>query len=244
MENNESVLIIPDVHGRDFWREGVEKRKPGELIIWLGDYTDPYPAEGITHDGIPALLSEIIKTPNSIFLLGNHDLSYVYPSYSPAVRRDRDMKRVKWIEDFFEEHHQDFSLTHVIARGDGNHVVFSHAGLLKELYHRRDKKKYNPAQAASMFNMWWKEKDPILTTELFRIGWHRGGWEEVGSLVWADLREHVAREHIFWSHDYQVFGHTMLKEGKIIQFPCFACVDCRRPVRMWWNKKKPKFEIL
>ena len=56
MENvkDETVLIMPDVHGRDFWWEGIEKRKPGELCIWLGDYTDPYPHEFIKHDKIPA----------------------------------------------------------------------------------------------------------------------------------------------------------------------------------------------
>ena len=246
MENvkDETVLIMPDVHGRDFWREGIEKRKPGELCIWLGDYPDPYPHELITHDKIPAQLEEIIETPNSVFLLGNHDLSYIYPKVSPAVRKDWDWDRKEWLGRFFEEHHQDFKLTYVIARGDGNHVVFSHAGLIKELYHRQGKNKYNPVQVASMFNEWWEKRDPILTTELFRIGWHRGGWDEVGSLVWADIREHIARRHIFWSHDYQVFGHTMLKTGHLIQLPQFACVDCQRPVRMWWNKKKPVFEIL
>ena len=124
-------------------------------------------------------------------------------------------------------------------------MVFSHAGLLKERYHRwwRDKK-FSPVQVAQIFNEWWEKRDPVLASELFKIGWHRGGYEEVGSLVWADIREHIARRHIFWSHDYQVFGHTMLKTGHLIQLPQFACVDCQRPVRMWWNKKKPDFEIL
>lgn len=248
MENakngEDSVLIMPDVHGRDFWREGIKKRKPGELIIWLGDYTDPYPHEHITHDKIPALLSELIETPNSIFLLGNHDLSYIYPKFSPAVRKDWDWDRKEWLGQFFEDHHDNFSLTHTLAREDGNHVIFSHAGLLKDLYHRWNLKKYSPSQAASLFNEWWEKRDPTLTTELFKVGWKRGGCYKVGSLVWADVREHIARRHYFWSHDYQVFGHTILKEGHIIQFPCFACVDCQRPVRMWWNQKKPVFEIL
>ena len=64
MENvkNETVLIIPDVHGREFWKEGIEKRKQNELIIFLGDYTDPYPHEGIKHEVIPDMLEDILKT--------------------------------------------------------------------------------------------------------------------------------------------------------------------------------------
>ena len=244
VKNNDTVLIIPDVHGRDFWKEGVEKRRDGELIIWLGDYTDPYPHEHIKHDKIPALLSEIIQVPNSVFLLGNHDLSYVYPKTSPAVRKDWDWDRKEWLADFFEQHHSQFTLTYTLARDKGNHVIFSHAGLIKDLYHRKGKEKYTPVQVASMFNKWWEERNPILETELFKIGWHRGGYDEVGSLVWADIREHIARRHIFWSHDYQVFGHTMLKIGHLIQLPQFCCTDCQRPVRMWWNQKKPVFNIL
>ena len=44
------LVIIPDVHGRPFWREAVRLR-PEEEFIFLGDYLDPYPDEGITGDG-------------------------------------------------------------------------------------------------------------------------------------------------------------------------------------------------
>lgn len=44
----EDCLIIPDVHGRDFWKDAAN-RFPGN-IVFLGDYLDPYPLEGISPD--------------------------------------------------------------------------------------------------------------------------------------------------------------------------------------------------
>ena len=42
------ILIIPDVHGRDFWKEPVKKvlEDTNAHIIFIGDYTDGYPTEG------------------------------------------------------------------------------------------------------------------------------------------------------------------------------------------------------
>ena len=49
--NNRKLIIIPDVHGRSFWRDAV-KRNPGAEFIFLGDYLDPYPDEGYTDEEV------------------------------------------------------------------------------------------------------------------------------------------------------------------------------------------------
>lgn len=41
------MVIIPDVHGRDFWMKPVQENLGKEHILFLGDYLDPYPDEGI-----------------------------------------------------------------------------------------------------------------------------------------------------------------------------------------------------
>ena len=45
------VLIFPDIHGRQFWKEAIKKfpkdQYPNLKIIFLGDYLDPYGYEGI-----------------------------------------------------------------------------------------------------------------------------------------------------------------------------------------------------
>ena len=78
------MIIIPDVHGRTFWKEAVKGRE-NEEIVFLGDYIDPYGYEGITpEEGIIAL-EDIIKFkqdhPNNVhLLLGNHDAGYIWES--------------------------------------------------------------------------------------------------------------------------------------------------------------------
>ena len=60
MKESERLIIIPDVHGRDFWRETVEINA-GEEYIFLGDYLDPYDDEGITDAVAFGGLQDIIR---------------------------------------------------------------------------------------------------------------------------------------------------------------------------------------
>ena len=81
MENN--LIIIPDVQGRGFWRDAVEKYPEGQFIF-LGDYLDPYEYEGITTEEAFHGLEDIVRFkeehPDRVTLLwGNHDLHYMYP---------------------------------------------------------------------------------------------------------------------------------------------------------------------
>ena len=44
---NYEILVIPDVHARDFWREPVKYtlENTDARIVFLGDFCDPYPTE-------------------------------------------------------------------------------------------------------------------------------------------------------------------------------------------------------
>ena len=43
------ILILPDIHGRPFWKDAVEKHfDECDKIVFLGDYLDAYPNEEIT----------------------------------------------------------------------------------------------------------------------------------------------------------------------------------------------------
>ena len=226
------LLIIPDVHGRDFWKEGIEKRLPGEKMIFLGDYTDPYDFEGIKHNVVPGMIREILEIPDTILLLGNHDLGYIFPG-SPKVRQDPDRERFEETRRLFLDNHERFRLTWI---DEG--IVFSHAGFLKSKYNTWRGKKYTIPGIAEMFQQKWEEQDlKFLGSELFQISWLRGGWSDSGSFVWADIREHLAQDHFFWSKNFQIFGHSMLKTGYIIKKSTFAMVDCQRPVRVTLAKK-------
>ena len=56
------VLVIPDVHGRDFWQEPCTKWD-GQ-IIFLGDYHDPYPWQVSTKESL-ANLKNLVDFYNS-----------------------------------------------------------------------------------------------------------------------------------------------------------------------------------
>lgn len=78
------MIVIPDVHGRPFWRKAVNEYLGKEPILFLGDYLDPYAYEGITPADAYQLFHEIIDLkkahPDDItLLLGNHDLHYLNP---------------------------------------------------------------------------------------------------------------------------------------------------------------------
>lgn len=72
------ILILPDIHGRQFWKKAVEEwSNKVNKIIFLGDYLDSYPDEGITRKNAIRNFEEIIdyKINNKdkvVLLLGNH----------------------------------------------------------------------------------------------------------------------------------------------------------------------------
>lgn len=41
------ILVLPDIHGRRFWKAPCELAERYEKIVFLGDYLDPYAFEGI-----------------------------------------------------------------------------------------------------------------------------------------------------------------------------------------------------
>ena len=58
------ILVIPDVHGREFWKEVVDCKKY-ERIIFLGDYKEPYDIEGIDDEMTVDNLKSIITHKHS-----------------------------------------------------------------------------------------------------------------------------------------------------------------------------------
>ena len=63
------IVIIPDVHGRTFWKEPVMKYKnyPEVHIVFLGDYLDAYESlEYITAEDAIVNFEEIIDIANKI----------------------------------------------------------------------------------------------------------------------------------------------------------------------------------
>lgn len=85
------VLIIPDVHGRTFWKEPCKHIDEFDKTIFLGDYVDHYPQEGDLDD-LQALkdVIEFAKDKDNVqLLLGNHDYHYIDDNYRELAQSSR-----------------------------------------------------------------------------------------------------------------------------------------------------------
>lgn len=70
------MLIVPDVHGRTFWKDVIDSNLS---VVFLGDYTDPYPQEEIskkqTIDNFKEIIEFAKENKNRVtLLLGNHKI--------------------------------------------------------------------------------------------------------------------------------------------------------------------------
>ncbi|MGM9533531.1 metallophosphoesterase, partial [Intestinibacter sp.] len=112
------ILIIPDVHGRTFWRKAIEVINNYDFIVFLGDYLDPYSYEGITKEQAIEEFNDIIKFKKDnmykvILLLGNHDCSYLF-DFGSASRYD--YKNSDKIKSIFKENKELFTLWYQIDK--------------------------------------------------------------------------------------------------------------------------------
>lgn len=124
------VLIIPDVHGRKFWKYALEHVDDYNKIIFLGDYLDPYPDERISFEESVLNFKEILDFKDNHFdkvelLLGNHDMHYVDTGFMDCSRLNY-MRRNE-MNTLYSAYCDAFKLLYIY---DG--CLFSHAGVYNE----------------------------------------------------------------------------------------------------------------
>lgn len=222
------IIIIPDVHGRKFWRSALSWIQTTP-IVFLGDYLDPYRDEGIDGEEAYEQLDEIIdfkkKYPESItLLLGNHDLHYLSDGFGGCRfdwRHAYENKALLWSNlDFFdvaysiEDGHRQYLFTHagVLREWYDDHFGITGKETAKEIASRLNKQFHNDA-SRTRFMSALSEMTPL-----------RGGTCLYGSPVWADVTEQNSQEAEF-EGIYQIFGHTLMFNEIIT--PHWACLDCR-----------------
>ena len=250
------ILVIPDIHSRNFWRKTVDDYiSEVSKIIFLGDYLDLYPEEleyapeliecRDFYDAQSNLniLNDIISLkknkPNKYILLtGNHTDSYIWSNFNAATRTDN--KNWEKYHKFFSQNLEYFNLVWI-----ENNTIFSHAGISEgwaeavavELSLTINLN--NPiikSIAKYLFNINLNNiSDKKFIELLGDISYYREGSSYYGSCEWADLREHInhyqteVQEKIVPLGEdgiYQVFGHTQLKAPLITDK--WACLDCRQ----------------
>ena len=231
------ILIIPDVHGRDFWKESVKKvlEDTNAHIIFLGDYTDCYPTEWApnfdcgqhTVDNFKEIIELKRQNPDRItLLLGNHDCGYAIGDTISSSRMDRSHRSE--LEELFKENRELFQIAeeHDIA---GRHFVFSHAGILKGWVKSvwGDEADDTDFKVVDRLNNAWLGNDWNILDRLGDYDTYRGwGGYQYCSPVWSDIRSwvKVTPEE---TYGFNIVGHTQLDDGPVV-LNQIADLDCRK----------------
>jgi len=226
------ILVIPDIHGRRFWKEVVKKYiNKVDKIVFLGDYCDPYQDEGIEYEWADTLknFNEIIelKKQNAdkiVLLLGNHDLHYRNEQFDEYARSTRhDSAHSKKLHELFNG--KNYKLFQICYAVDNNNkkVIFTHAGITN-YWLERCKIEYNDKIEETLNNL---EDSTDGIGKLCVIG-NKRTWfgEKTGSPIWCDISEFMKDDGL-GDNTLQIFGHSRMKKGFYISTKNFCCVDSR-----------------
>lgn len=215
------ILIVPDVHGRRFWEPVLNY--PGQ-IVFLGDYLDPYPSEGITPDDAYSNFCRIVafkmENPERVTLLvGNHELHYYDHKYE--CTRFSARHYVALHEILTSE--KTRNLFQVCKQVD--QFLFSHAGALKSWYDRHHDK-FAPLGITleEQMNRYFRTA-PDAFGEISAL---RRGQAASGSPLWADIHEHFDEPEPFVSDIIQIIGHTQMENEEAYIEGNICLVDNRK----------------
>lgn len=208
------ILIVPDVHGRAFWHRALELVDQVDQIVFLGDYLDPYSHEGISFDLALEEFNKILEFkkeyPELVTLLvGNHDMHYIIEDFMDCSRRNTAM--LDQLHKLYNSNLDLFNLIHI-----EDNWLFSHAGVYKGWMDKYEFTLEDLNLKTFLGSHWPALED---------LSMYRGGYNFVGSCIWADIRESVKNE-LFPGYK-QVVGHTQLNDKPYIK-DNIACVDVRR----------------
>ena len=200
------ILVIPDVHGRDFWIEPCYHTEEFDKIIFLGDYHDPYPfqvsADTSRHRLRDKLLPFVLEHKDKVIcLLGNHDGNYVIGEMADRM----DVFHKGDIAHYLNQ--MDLKLAHQEGK-----YLFTHSGVLPAWL------EYNNLTLTDVLD------NNVPYEALVQVSPRRGGWNRCGSCIWGDVIEYDMSVKI--PDIYQIFGHTQLQNEYIAKD--FACLDARK----------------
>lgn len=225
-------IIFPDIHGRDFWKKVLIEDCGWEThrFIFLGDYFDPYPREGITIDDAIINWYELMaaakrwkrsrKHDTFIFLMGNHDAHYIntlFDRISGGCRKSSNRSIAYLLKSMF------LQIACQLKVGDKN-VLFSHAGVMSDWY-QAHKEMIGDLNATNINNLTKSDEGWMALAECDR---YRGGYLDYGSPLWADMRQRREHDNDLegLDFDYQVVGHTQILDNEPIIFDHIADLDC------------------
>ena len=235
------TLVIPDVHQRISNVEWIlENEKDYDEVVFLGDWFDSFfdpPKVAGFEETCEYLKHLILEHPDKdkfVFLLGNHDLSYIHENKDYSLHRISKTlkyycsgftasKAKKFRHAFFDHGLKDEFFTEhfdIVHRTQG--FTLSHAGLSD---------KHIPYGLTpddvidKIVPVVWKNFRDFTRPHNYLIsgaGYCRGGDCNIGGILWQDWnQEFLASEAI----GKQIVGHTTTKEPD--------CLAMGKPYESW-----------
>ena len=238
------LIIIPDVHGREFWKKAKEYINQGVKTIFLGDYLDPYSFEGISEEDAVANFEDIIDTAkkheNVQLLIGNHDCGYFFDT---MINNCRTIYNYFYdIRAMFRDNKELFKLAYTENIGNIQ-FLFSHAGI-DNRWLTENGKFMTGETVVDKVNSILDKENKIIIGLLGCVPQSRGGWTEYGSCVWQDIHDWFSSfgEYNGIPNTTQICGHTMQlqykqEHGQILYRPDkpfynesgnVYCLDCQQ----------------
>ena len=251
MDKLNKIAVIPDVHGKDFWKEAKEKVDSLDKIIFIGDYLDAYfdiyniaslttfpvvlekeqAARKEELNNFKEILEFKKAYPEKVtLLLGNHDIGYWLDK---GCSRQASGEMYKTYKSLFENNIDLFKITEYVELKNEK-ILFSHAGILRKWLKQikavleLDSVSIKSYIIDGLFNeLILKYKEPVyrefLRWAFWIVGRARGGDWDCGSIVWADSSEWENEKNIFGDIK-QIFGHSRVYSPDV--FPEGAqCID-------------------
>ena len=216
--------LIGDIHGRNSWRQLV---RTDMINIFLGDYLDPYDrdnlqADSTEYDNLQDIIRFKQQHPETILLLGNHDLHYLWDEHYSRYNDERAERYAQLIR----EHLHLFQAAYAI----GDRVLVTHAGVtrpwlqLAGISHQQSVSQLAEAICRCMSD---EESRHLFSVESTFHPDDSCGISPTASPIWVrphTLLDYSALTNHHGDTIYQVVGHTQI--GQIMQFDSCVFVDC------------------
>jgi len=204
------TLHISDIHENMEKLALILKKIEYNHVIFHGDYVDGKDGKhSITKcEYMLYWINQHIFDKDKTFLIGNHDLQYLYPmDYYNCSNYDYRIREMIKNHELFKPERRERLLFHVTHNG----FLCSHAGLhpsfeLKDLPSNKE-----------LHELCLKKKE----TEFLGVGYNRGGYQPYGGLTWLDWKsEFEPRKDI-----KQIVGHTRNTKKSIRENDGNFCIE-------------------
>ncbi len=188
------TLIIPDLHHHTGHADHWLATQRHDRVVFLGDYFDDY-GDNVNDARRTALwLRERMEKTGDVFLLGNHDIAYMFPRSPELFCPGFTAAKARGIGEILRPGHwQRFRLAHAEQGWLLSHAGF-HPVWIKEPTVERILKRCDQAMQKARRRVF----DPILGA-----GAERGGPQCYGGPLWMDFDSLIPIPDL-----HQIVGHT------------------------------------